>query len=234
MYKKQKYMGILTAVFFLVVLFGTNVFSQNKVLNYSTLSKGNAWIEIDDEITARNQLTNQMELLNEYRSSRSEEIVYLSPDDPAIDDFQYEQLVFDSDLYDYLGITQIHKGLIDGITGYNNLIDEPNIGRPISGKVAETMRKCTSAIVIFTADEEYKDKKENIFYRPSDNTIYELGAASILYDNKIVILKEKEVVLASDFSDLGYISFEKDKLDAKAMDIVKELIGFGLLKVTPA
>jgi len=49
-----------------------------------------------------------------------------------------------------------------------------------------------------------------------------------------VILKEEDVSLASDFSDLGYIPFEKNKIKAKAMDVIKELIGFGLLKVTPA
>jgi hypothetical protein len=46
-------------------------------------------------------------------------------------------------------------------------------------------------------------------------------------------LKETDVSLASDFSDLGYISFDKDMLKAKAMDLIKELIGFGFLKVTP-
>jgi hypothetical protein len=64
--------------------------------------------------------------------------------------------------------------------------------------------------------------------------VYELGAASILYGKKIVILKEAGVTLSSDFSDLGHITFEKDRLDAKAGDLMKEFIGFGLLKVIPA
>jgi len=113
-------------------------------------------------------------------------------------------------------------------------IDEPHVGRPISQKVADLMKSCTSAIIIFTADEEYTDADGNKIYRPSDNVVYELGASSVLYGKKIVILKEEGVRLASDFSDLGYISFEKNKIKAKAMDIIKELIGFGLLKVTPA
>jgi predicted nucleotide-binding protein len=113
-------------------------------------------------------------------------------------------------------------------------VDEPHTGRPISQKVAELMQSCTSAIVIFTSDEEYTDAKGNKVYRPSDNAVYELGAASILYGKNIVILKEEGVTLASDFGDLGYISFEKDKLDAKMMDLITEFIGFGLLKLTPA
>lgn len=113
-------------------------------------------------------------------------------------------------------------------------VDEPHKGRPISKKVADLMKNCTSAIFIFTADEEYTDAEGNKTYRPSDNVVYELGVASVLYENKIVIFKEEGVTFASDFSDLGYIPFEKDKIEAKAMDLLKELVGLGFLKITPA
>jgi hypothetical protein len=131
-------------------------------------------------------------------------------------------------------LEQLKKILAEFKIPFKVAIDEPHIGRPISQKVADLMKSCTSAIFIFTADEEYADAEGKKFYRPSDNAIYELGAASILYGNKIVILREEEVSLASDFRDLGYITFEKDKLDAKSLDLMKEFIGFGLLKVTPA
>jgi predicted nucleotide-binding protein len=94
------------------------------------------------------------------------------------------------------------------------------------------MKSCTSAIVIFTVDEEYADAQGKKIFRPSDNAVYELGAASVLYGDKIVILKEEGVSLSSDFSDLGHIAFKKDELDAKSMQLIKELIGFGLLKFT--
>lgn len=131
-------------------------------------------------------------------------------------------------------LEQLKKILAEFKIPFKVAIDEPHIGRPISQKVADLMKTCTSAIVIFTTDEEYADADGKKIYRPSDNAVYELGAAPILYGNKIVILKEEGVSLASDFSDLGYIMFEKDKLDAKTMDLLKEFIGFGLLKVTPA
>jgi predicted nucleotide-binding protein len=94
------------------------------------------------------------------------------------------------------------------------------------------MQSSNCAILIFTADEEFKDKKGNTIWRPSENVVYELGAAGYLYDNRIVILKEEEVNFPSNFNDLGYISFAKDQLEHKAMDILKELIGFKILKVT--
>jgi predicted nucleotide-binding protein len=116
---------------------------------------------------------------------------------------------------------------------YKVAIDEPHKGRPISQKVADTMTSCSSAIFIFTADEEVTDSEGSKTYRPSDNVVYELGAAGVLYGKNIVIFKEEGVTFASDFSDLGYIHFEKDNLQAKTTDLLVELIGFGLLKITP-
>ncbi len=130
-------------------------------------------------------------------------------------------------------LEQLKKILDSWKVPYLAAIDEPHKGRPISQKVADLMHECTSAIVIFTADEKYTDDKGNEIFRPSDNAVYELGASSILYGNKIVILKQKDVTLASDFDDLGYISFEKDKLDATAMDLFNEFVGLGFLKVVP-
>ncbi len=111
--------------------------------------------------------------------------------------------------------------------------EEPNSGRPVSLKVAELMKQCTSGVFIFTGDEETADTYGEKILRPSDNVVYELGAASVLYGNKIVIFKEDEVKFASDFSDIGYISFEKDRLDAKAADLMLELITLGFVQLTP-
>lgn len=131
-------------------------------------------------------------------------------------------------------LEQLKKILTEFKIPFKVAIDEPHIGRPIPQKVIDLMKTCTSAIVIFTADEEYIDADGKKIFRPSDNAVYELGAASIQYGNKIVILKEDCVSLASDFGDLGYIMFEKDKLDAKTIDLFKEFMGSGLLKVTTA
>jgi predicted nucleotide-binding protein len=86
--------------------------------------------------------------------------------------------------------------------------------------------------LIFTADEEFKNKNDDTVWRPSENVIYELGAASFLYGKRIVIMKEEDVEFPANFKDIGYVSFPKDKLDSKALDIFKELVGFGILKVS--
>ena len=94
------------------------------------------------------------------------------------------------------------------------------------------MQACNCAILIFTADEEFRDVNGDPVWRPSENVIHELGASSYLYGNRIVILKESSVELPTNFRDLGYISFEHDSLEAKTMDVLKELIGFEIVKIT--
>lgn len=115
---------------------------------------------------------------------------------------------------------------------YKVAVDEPNLGRPIGIKVRETMKACNCAILIFTADQELFDKDGNSIWRANENVSHELGACSFLYEDRIVIIKEEKVDLPSNFKEIGYISFKDGELNAKAMDIVKELLGFGILKIT--
>jgi hypothetical protein len=110
--------------------------------------------------------------------------------------------------------------------------DEPNRGRPISRKVQETMAECGAGILVFTADDEYFDKDGVAHWRPCENVVHELGAASFLYDNRIIVFKEEAVELATNYSDLGYIEFEKDKLDAKVNELLRELLAFKILAVS--
>jgi predicted nucleotide-binding protein with TIR-like domain len=110
--------------------------------------------------------------------------------------------------------------------------DEPNRGRPIPIKVKETMEECGAAILIFSADEELFDKDGESVWRPSENVVNELGAASIMYDSRIIIFREETVSLATNYESIGYITFEHDDLTAKANDLFRELIAFGILKVS--
>jgi predicted nucleotide-binding protein len=133
-------------------------------------------------------------------------------------------------------LDQLKKALDQFKVKYAVAVDEPNRGRPISRKVADLMEKeCSSGIFIFTADEKFFKEDENgkqvEVWRPSENVVYELGAASILYENRIVIFKEKDVTFPSDFSDLGYISFEKDQLVAELGSLFAELVSLDILEV---
>ncbi len=109
---------------------------------------------------------------------------------------------------------------------------EANEGRPISQKVADIMNQCGSAIIIFTADEEFKDRTGNAIYRPSENAVFELGAASVMYGRRVVIFREESVSFPANFRDIGHIPFEKDNLAAKTNELFRELISFGLIRIT--
>jgi predicted nucleotide-binding protein len=113
-------------------------------------------------------------------------------------------------------------------------VDEPNAGRPISEKVAGLMTECSAGIFIFTPDETFKSIDDQEIHRPSENVIYELGAASILWGRKIVILKEKSVNFASDYRDIGYLEFSMDNPRSIGTDLLTELIALDFLKIQVA
>ncbi len=129
-------------------------------------------------------------------------------------------------------LDQLIKILNEYSIPHKEAVGEANAGRPIPTKVADTMRECGAAILIFTADEKFQDQEGKEILRPSENVVHELGAAAVLYDNRIIIFKEDGVSLASNFSGIGYIPFEKDKLGDKAGELLRELIKFKLLSFT--
>lgn len=126
------------------------------------------------------------------------------------------------------------EGLLSGFQiPYKVTIREANLGRPIPQKVKGIMEQCGSAILIFTKDEQFRDGEGQEIWRPSENVVHELGAASYAYSDRIVIFKEKGLHFPSNFQSIGYIEFEVDSIEAKTADLLKELIGFGLVRVLP-
>lgn len=112
--------------------------------------------------------------------------------------------------------------------------EEAHAGRPISVKVAEMMRACSAGLFIFTKDEEFQDKDGTPIWRPSENVVFELGAGSVFWGKKIIILKEEGVGFASDYRDLGYITFQEGHLSSIGMQLFMEFIAFDFVKVQAA
>lgn len=131
-------------------------------------------------------------------------------------------------------LQQLEKFLSEYKIPYKVVVDEANKGRPISQKVADSMHECGAAIIIFTADEEFKDPNGQVIFRPSENAIFELGAASALYGSRVIIFKEAGVTFPTNFRDIGYIEFDKDRLDAKVSELFRELIAFKLIMLSVA
>ena len=129
-------------------------------------------------------------------------------------------------------LNQLTKILDEYKIPYKLAEDEPHGGRPISQKVAETMRECGAAILIFTPDIELRDLEENPVWRPTENVVHELGAASMEYGNRIVIFREERIDLASNYGDIGHIVFKEGELAARAVELFRELINFGLVEIS--
>lgn len=116
---------------------------------------------------------------------------------------------------------------------YKVAVSEPNLGRPIPAKVRDIMLECGSAILIFTKDEQFTNEAGDEVWRPSENVAHELGACSFAYEDRIVIFKEQGLNLPTNFSSIGYIEFDENGIAAKTAELLQELIGFGLVKITP-
>ena len=129
-------------------------------------------------------------------------------------------------------LQQLQRFLTSFQIPHKVVIEEANLGRPIPQKVKDTMQECGSAILIFTCDEKLYDDQQNVIWRPSENVVHELGAASFAYEDRIVIFKEKGLTFPTNFQSIGYIEFDTDSLEAKTADLLRELIGFGLVKIT--
>ena len=129
-------------------------------------------------------------------------------------------------------VTQLTKILDEYGLPYKLAEYEPYGGRPISKRVADLMAECGAAILIFTADRELRDLDGEPVWLSSVNVAHELGAAAWAYDNRVVIFKEAGVDLASNFSGIGYIEFEQDRLSAHAVELFRELVHFGLVKIS--
>jgi predicted nucleotide-binding protein len=130
-------------------------------------------------------------------------------------------------------LAQLQSMLKDLGIPYVVAVDEPHAGRPISQKVADLMRESSGGLFIFSADETVTTADGKAEQRPRMNVVFELGAASLQYGKRIVIFKERNVSLPSDFSDLGHIEYEKGELRSKSLDLLKELIKLGAVQLLP-
>jgi predicted nucleotide-binding protein len=192
-------------------------FSKNAVEEFAGATVDRKEVDPDEDASDNEEITHETSKLNGSRTGASNNL---------------GQGIFIAHGKNKKPLEQLRRILDQFKVPYKVATEEPNLGRPIGTKVKEVMEACNCAILLFTADEELFDKDKNSIWRPNENVIHELGVSSYLYGNRIVILKEQNVNMASNFKDLGYISFETDALDAKSLDVLKELIGFGIVKIT--
>jgi predicted nucleotide-binding protein len=96
---------------------------------------------------------------------------------------------------------------------------------PVSKKVLGAMRRCQAGIIAVTVDESRKDDDDN--YVLNENVLIEIGAAFVLYDERVVLLWDKRLEVPSNLQGLYRCEFEGDELSWTAgMKLMKAIKGF--------
>ena len=102
---------------------------------------------------------------------------------------------------------------------------KPNLGLTPEAKVNHYLDQCNSGIVIAACDQVLRDgtkiSKGNI-----DNEIGLLTKSPNI-NNRIIILKEKEVNLSSNHKERVHITFNRSMFSDIYSDLIKDLKGFG-------
>ena len=87
------------------------------------------------------------------------------------------------------------------------------------------MRRCQAGIIAVTVDESRKDDEDN--YVLNENVLIEIGAAFVLYDERVVLLWDKRLEVPSNLQGLYRCEFEGDELSWTAgMKLMKAIKGF--------
>ncbi|MGO1537926.1 MAG: hypothetical protein ACTHZ9_01790 [Leucobacter sp.] len=102
------------------------------------------------------------------------------------------------------------------------------LGRAITSPKEKARSLVAAALNPPTFKEVYDDYKG----KKVRDTMDQYGASAVMYDDCVILFKEKDVNLASNFSGIGYISFEKDRLDAEMNALLGEFVALKLLKLS--
>lgn len=125
---------------------------------------------------------------------------------------------------------QFVKALLDdfGIE-YGSVEEDGKDTQPVPVRVSNEMRDCTSAILVFaSSNADSQDGRNNA----GERMLYQLGAASVLYGDKIVILSEAGFDLSNPVPDIHRVIFRSEKPEEAGLALLIELHDAGVISVT--
>jgi len=85
---------------------------------------------------------------------------------------------------------------------------------PVPQKIMGAMRRCNAGIINVSADEP--EQLENGRYDINRNVLIEIGAAFVLYDQRVVLVVDKRVDLPSNLQGLYKCEYQGDELSWEA------------------
>ena len=90
------------------------------------------------------------------------------------------------------------------------------------------MRECMAAVLVFAAPED----DESGATTPMDRIMFLLGASSVLYGDRIVIMREKGFEPTYDTGSLPTVLFDRDSPEHAGLALLRELHRAGVIEVT--
>jgi hypothetical protein len=109
---------------------------------------------------------------------------------------------------------------------YEVAIEEETAAIPVPQKVMQAMRRCSAGIMVVTTDE---GSLVGDHYAVNNNVLIEIGAAFVLYDQRVVLLWDKRLKVPSNLQGLYRLEFEGNELSfttgtklAKAVKTLKK------------
>lgn len=91
---------------------------------------------------------------------------------------------------------------------YEVAVEEESPAIPVPQKVLSAMRRCEAGIMIVSSDEDVAAAAGTI----NNNVLIEIGAAFVLYDQRVVLLWEKQLKVPSNLQGLYRCEFEGNQL----------------------
>jgi N-acetyl-beta-hexosaminidase len=106
---------------------------------------------------------------------------------------------------------------------YEVAIEEETTAIPVSQKVLEAMRRCHAGVMVVSADDEEAAKSGMI----NNNVLIEIGAAFVLYNQKVILLWDKQLKVPSNLQGLYRCEFEGKELSfISGTKLAKAIKGF--------
>jgi len=122
-------------------------------------------------------------------------------------------------------LEQVKTMLEFGKYDYEVAVETETTAIPVPQKIQDAMRRCNAGIIIISADEQ--ERLENERYGVNKNVLIEIGAAFVLYDQKVVLLVDRRVDLPSNLQGLYRCEYKGDELSWEAgLNLQKAITNF--------
>ena len=106
---------------------------------------------------------------------------------------------------------------------YEIAVEEETSAIPVPEKVRAAMRRCTAGVMIVSVDVDKAAAGQQI----NDNVLIEIGAAFVLYDQRVVLVWDRRLPVPSNLQGLYRCEFEGDDMTfATGMKLMKAINGF--------